>query len=844
METILLESGGESKEDGVGLLLKGKANWRNYRYLELQSNGVNVMLVQDSKSLSVGAACCVNVGAGSDPWCMPGIAHLTEHLCFMGSEKYPQENGFKQYLTRHGGRSNGSTSLQTTTYQMDILAEHIEPALDRMAHFFINPTFASLSQEVNAVDAENSKNQTNDGRRRLQVLKAICDPQHTYAKFTTGNLETLPPSKAQELIPAFHEYHYTTPSKLTLVLVGPQSLDELQKLAVQTFGTIPPKKEEQSSQQRNLTRAQTLIQEAALQAPNYGYRDNANPIHNSSFPSKKLILTIPPIVRSKRHLALLFPMPPKHKEISYVVSMMSHLLGHEGPGSSFGLLQKKLSWIHSLSSGLRIDAPDQAVFQIQVQLTEQGEENWKDVVTILQSHCRLLSSTNNNLQYLWKEKAQLDQMQFDTASPGTAYNYAPSLARRILQYGPDDCLTAGYFLDASDDAGRDQLLFKMVQTYLTPDNCIIERCSTKFWEEIVSTNKKSEIQVEPYYKIDYHVQDFTPELLHQFKQDIITLPSSFSANNEKESEMNVCDYLHLPKPNFYVPTNLDLCSDLPPEATLGPRIDKDLDPPKLIINDKEKGRRLWHRLDDRYALPRSSMTIMLVNPNSSYLQKQGWEYSLEQSVKSTWLTSIFTRAMAQETYDADLAGLEWYLFDSSSGIQLTVHGYSNKLSQFALDLLRKFLIVENNHSAEHFCTESFFKITKERSINNCQSFYHSKRADTYASFYRDMILSSRSDGIEERMKVMQNMTLESLIDHHQHLISTMSQIQCFYTGNVSKSEAEDFFHQATSIVEKNMTPIDNYVKFVNNYWLKGVSYLRIIPSVFCFTKYFMFQELI
>ena len=44
---------------------------------------------------------------------------------------------------------------------------------------------------MKAVDAENSKNIINDGRRLLQIMKGVADPNHSWAKFSTGNLATL-----------------------------------------------------------------------------------------------------------------------------------------------------------------------------------------------------------------------------------------------------------------------------------------------------------------------------------------------------------------------------------------------------------------------------------------------------------------------------------------------------------------------------------------------------------------------------------------------------------------------------------------------------------------------------
>lgn len=46
------------------------------------------------------AACSLTIGVGSfsDPEDIPGLAHFLEHMVFMGSEKYPQENGFDEFI--------------------------------------------------------------------------------------------------------------------------------------------------------------------------------------------------------------------------------------------------------------------------------------------------------------------------------------------------------------------------------------------------------------------------------------------------------------------------------------------------------------------------------------------------------------------------------------------------------------------------------------------------------------------------------------------------------------------------------------------------------------------------
>ena len=58
------------------------------------------------------AACSVdfNVGFFSDPESgFEGISHFLEHMVFMGSEKYPGENHFSDWLSKHWGSENACT---------------------------------------------------------------------------------------------------------------------------------------------------------------------------------------------------------------------------------------------------------------------------------------------------------------------------------------------------------------------------------------------------------------------------------------------------------------------------------------------------------------------------------------------------------------------------------------------------------------------------------------------------------------------------------------------------------------------------------------------------------------
>ena len=70
------------------------------------------------------AGLCVGMGSFSDPDSLPGLAHFLEHMVFMGSEKYPDENGFDSFVNKNGGYDNASTDCETTVFYFEVQRRH------------------------------------------------------------------------------------------------------------------------------------------------------------------------------------------------------------------------------------------------------------------------------------------------------------------------------------------------------------------------------------------------------------------------------------------------------------------------------------------------------------------------------------------------------------------------------------------------------------------------------------------------------------------------------------------------------------------------------------------------
>ena len=114
--------------------------------------------------------------------------------------------------------------------------------------------------------------------------------------------------------------------------------------------------------------------------------------------------------------------------------LLSHLLGHEAPGSAFAFLQDQ-GWASGLSAGERIDQRDVAAFSVRVDLTEEGEGRWREVGRAVFEHVRLLQRSAApqeavRLAELWGEMAAMRKVSFENSEPGAALATANSLARR------------------------------------------------------------------------------------------------------------------------------------------------------------------------------------------------------------------------------------------------------------------------------------------------------------------------------------------------------------------------------------------------------------------------------
>jgi secreted Zn-dependent insulinase-like peptidase len=75
----------------LGKVIKSLSDKRTYKAIALK-NQIQCLIISDNDAQKSAAALSVGVGSLLDPFEAQGIAHYLEHMLFMGTSKYPEEN--------------------------------------------------------------------------------------------------------------------------------------------------------------------------------------------------------------------------------------------------------------------------------------------------------------------------------------------------------------------------------------------------------------------------------------------------------------------------------------------------------------------------------------------------------------------------------------------------------------------------------------------------------------------------------------------------------------------------------------------------------------------------------
>jgi insulysin len=140
------------------------------------------------------------------------MSHFLEHMLFLGSDKYPEDEYFSNLIKTTGGNYNAYTSQEETNYFFAVPTSNFIKVIDVWSRFFIDPTLSekNAAREVNAVTSEWRNGLSRPAKRMYNLLKALAREDHPFHKFSVGNIDTLikiPENKGLDPYKALRDYY-------------------------------------------------------------------------------------------------------------------------------------------------------------------------------------------------------------------------------------------------------------------------------------------------------------------------------------------------------------------------------------------------------------------------------------------------------------------------------------------------------------------------------------------------------------------------------------------------------------------------------------------------------------
>jgi len=574
------------------------------------------------------------------------FAPLSRPFHITGTEKYPNEDEYETFLSSNGGFSNAYTDMEDTNYYFSITTENETPnqttkaltgALDRLAQFFISPRFDpdAVDREIKAIDSEYRNGRTSDNWRNFQFLKSLCDQRHPFGKFGCGNNETLLAPPREDLLAELHRFwetYYRT-YNMRLTVVGHASLDALQKTVEETFGQVPASEGEH--RRIKSIEGQTFVREGAV----YNVK---------AFPSQKMGVwhQVVPLTET-RSLKVHFSVPPLDDPLiqkSRPHRLLSHLLGHESPGSLHTLLNEE-GFVSTLSSGVSIDTSDFGLFAVSMTLTPKGMKCKDKVLDLLFQWIALVRKNQDNLNGYHEELKAMSAMNFRFREIGDPVDFCSSAAE--LQFDtsiPPERFLHGNDLDTID---FDPALTRIFFDRLRPENAMIVETNSDLTPD-------ETWETEPWYGAISKTSVLSPEQVNAWE-----FPEAFDSR------------LNMPALNAYIPTDFSLrCDD--DETNRNKELVKEEEvevPPEVLVD--EPSLRMWHKMDRFWRIPKTFVRVSILS-NHAYSSPRAITYNrIFQRVLNDDLNSF--------VYDAAMAGCNYRVTCIPSGYRISVKGFSEKL---------------------------------------------------------------------------------------------------------------------------------------------------------------------
>lgn len=683
------------------------------------TNDLSVYIISDPKTDKSGASLSIQAGSWQDPEEFPGLAHFVEHMLFLGTSKFPEESGFKEFVQNNNGLTNAYTTGDHTNYGFVVNNGAFNEGLERFSWLFIDPLFkeSSMDRELKAIDQEFARVLENERVRSLFVHKELGNKYHPETRFSYGNLATLQKIKQKKAKEWFDTYYSS--NLMNLVIHTPLPIEEARDLAVRLFTPV-----------KN-TQAQAISPQTTLTSPTY----DAN------------IVYITPL-KDMRKLSLQWELSTEfaYDRENKTMNIIAHVLGHEGEKSLLAQLKRE-ELAEGLSSGGSLIGPNNALFNMDIELTSKGMENLNTVI----ARCfQAISYFKNNgiPPYIFDEVKTMALNRYQYQSRKNTFDELMQHSRNLTEEKLETYPEKTYLYKNFNPRKARRLLSE-----LSTDHCHMTVTALPEFSHIKPD------RIEKWMGVEYAVLPIPERTLAEWYD---LAPNS---------------NIDTPAPNPFIPENLRIVN----------RSSNELKPPPIAIFDESIGK-IYFSSDTEYLAPEISWHFNIITPEVD-------NKSENRTLGELYLKSVIEK-LNSIRYQASLAGLESNINLSYTGIEINLSGYSEKAGTYFQEIL--------NVLKTATPTESQFDIYKNSLKRSYENALKESPLELSNEILRSIIFENYATA-KEKAEIISNISYEDLLAFHNKIFQKVY-VEGLLYGNMVASEAREIWNRMLSSLTKTPYP--------------------------------------
>ncbi|MGO1295836.1 MAG: insulinase family protein [Vibrio sp.] len=429
-------------------------------------------------------------------------------------------------------------------------------------------------------------------------------------------------------------------------------------------------------------------------------------------------------IKDIRKLILSFPIlgdkPHYHiKPLSY----FAHLLGYEGQGSLMQCLRDQ-HWITSLSAGGGNRGSNYREFAVSCSLTEEGLDHIDDIIEMVFHAIQTIAQHGIN-SWRYAEKQAVLEAAFRFQEMSRPIDMASHLSMNLQRYQTEDTIYGDYMMREYDEA-----LLREQLAHFTPEN---------LRATLVAKH------------LDYNQQAkwyFTPYSLAPLSSQQLARWASPSASIGFE----------LPEKNPFISYDLQTKPILHQQEE-----------PEII--EESPGFRLWHMQDQTFPVPKGVLYIAIDSPHA---------VASERNIVMTRLcVEMFLDSLAEETYQAEIAGMGYNLYAHQGGVTLSISGFSEKQPQLLTMIINKF-------AQRHFSDARFATIKTQLS----RSWSNASQDRPIAQLFNAMtgLLQPNNPPYQHLLDELETIEITELSDFVDKVLAQLH-VEMFVYGDWQRDEA-------------------------------------------------------